>query len=302
MSKDYKNIVPKLISFDTTLNQIKGFLLSENFNFYPQTTKQLLHYKISIDNNIHIPNSYDFRNGYYFKFNNHWYYKRNITKYYSLKFRYDISSNTFCFNKLYSKLPFEIGRIFPIGRHISDIISLDLFLRGYIMFQGSALNYKGKNICLIGPSFNGKTSFVKSILEKGGKIIADDIIILNLDKDTVYPISYQFKNICTRKIQKEISGITDNQNIIKQPVKIDKLFLIQNSINKEYNTKNKNLFEYINLCSLFFLKNNFIRSYIFEENLISTVYNMIIKIQKKDDTDYKFINLKNFNFKNYEKF
>ena len=296
MLRDYKNIIPKLISFDTNLNSIKGFFLSENFNFYPKETKQLFHYRILIDNNIIIPNKYDFRNGYYLKCGNFWYYERRITKYFSLKFKYDILNKVFYFNGLYSKLPFEIGRIFPVGRHLGDMINLDLFLKGYLLFQGSTFFYREKNICLIGPSHNGKTSFIKSVIDKNGSIIADDILILNLNENIIYPISYQFQNIGTRKIQKEISKVANNQNIIKEPMKINELFLIQNSTNKKYNSRNKNLFEYLNLCSLFFLNNNFIKSYIFEENLTDMIHNMIAKIKEKDGVGYKFINLKNFDF------
>ncbi|EKD42907.1 MAG: hypothetical protein ACD_72C00535G0003 [uncultured bacterium] len=67
----YKNIIPELVSFDTNLTNIRGFGISENFDFFTSVSQShQFHYKITIDNQIGIPDNYDFRNGYYFKKDN----------------------------------------------------------------------------------------------------------------------------------------------------------------------------------------------------------------------------------------
>ncbi|MEA1962843.1 MAG: hypothetical protein U9M94_01235, partial [Patescibacteria group bacterium] len=112
----YKNIIPKLVSLDTDLKKIKGFGFSENLDFYNNIHEEnKFYYKVLIDDNIKIPSKYDFRGGYYFKFNGSWYYERKIFKNISLKFKYDVKNKTFIFNKAYSIIPFEIGGILPVG-------------------------------------------------------------------------------------------------------------------------------------------------------------------------------------------
>ena len=40
MNRNYKNIIPNLVSFDTTLKSIVGFRLSDNFDFYNSITNK----------------------------------------------------------------------------------------------------------------------------------------------------------------------------------------------------------------------------------------------------------------------
>lgn len=290
----YKNIIPKLVSFDTKSEKIRGFGFSENFNFYNNIGKEnKFHYQILIDNSIKIPSKYSFRNGYYLKSGDYWFYERKIFKNISLKFRYDIKNRVFVFNKMYSIIPFEIGSILPVGKHISDLINLELFLNNYTLFRGCAISYENKNICVIGPSFNGKTSFVRRILRNGGKYISEDILTLNFKDSMIFPSSCvnNFGRITNKQLINNIS--TDN--LLAGKFKIDKLFLIQNSTDNKYNAINKDLFEYLNLNSLFFKNNNFIKSYIFEEKLTQKLFDQIDNI-KNAKINYKFVNLKNFNF------
>jgi len=289
----FKNIIPHLVSFETKLSKIFGFYFSDNFSFYQEINDQnRFHYKIVLKNDIEIPNTYDFRSGYFFKKGDYWYYERKIGIF-TLKFCFDSQNKVFSFNKLYSLVPFEIGHIFPVGRHIADLINLEIFLEGFIFFQGCAFRYHSKNICIIAPGFNGKTSLTKMILDKGGKYIAEDRIVINYKENKVYPTNIR-TDFFTRKINKKIK-ILSMGKVIEISSNINKLFIIQNSTNTKYNSIAKTFFDYLNLCSLAFSKNPVIRAYIFEENLSEILSNKINEL-KQLEIDYKFENVKNFNF------
>lgn len=291
----YKNLIPELVSLETEQKAIKGFSFSENFNFYPALEKKSkFHYRISIDD-IKIPSTYSFRHGYYLKSGELWYYHRKLPIGTSLKFVFDKAQKAFTFNRAYGYIPFELGGIIPVGRHISDLINLDLFLADYIMFRGCAVRYKNKTICIIAPGHNGKTSLVKTLIEDGGEYIAEDILVLNLKEGFAFATSNYIKHFA-KSSNRELGNILNKEKIVSEQVKIDKLFLVQSSTEKDYVAKNKNLYDYINLNSLFFLSNNLIRSYIFEENLTETIFNKMHEL-KNMQVEYLFVNPRGFDFK-----
>lgn len=289
----YKNIVPGLISFNTRLKKINGFYFSDNFNFYPEVaTKSLFYYKVFIDNNITIPKQYDFREGYFLKFKNKWYYERKLGIF-TLKFCFDPQNKTFSFNKLYSLIPFEIGHIFPVGRHIADLINLGLFLKGFVLIRGCAFSYKGSNVCVIGPSMNGKTSLLSGILKKGGKYIAEDILILNFKENKIYP-TLNIKNF-NRLSNKSLNTLLIHNEVILSQVDISKIFLIQNLTDEDCEVVNKEIFDYFNLNAFLFLKNHIAKSYIFEKRLTDEIFDKINKL-RSSKIIYEFKSIKNFNF------
>lgn len=283
IDKEFKTIIPGLVTFDTNLVKIKGFNLSENLNFYKNThIKEKFHYKIVLDNNISIPDSYEFRNGYYFKKDDYWYYKREIFKGFSLKFKYDYKNKIFYFNSLYNKIPIEIGGIWPAGKHISDFINLDLFLKGYILLSGCAYQLKEKNICVIAPGFNGKTTLIKNIISKGGKYISEDLLIINFEKSKIFPTSPRTFNYF-RVVNKKLTDSLGNSSIVKEEMNIDEIFLLQNTIKPDPNYKaHKKLINYLFTGSIFFLNNNFVRSYIAEENINKRIISIINKLNFKN--------------------
>lgn len=291
----FKNIVPNLVSFETTLEKINGFYYSDNFQFYPKIEKKsVFHYKIFIDNNINIPQKYDFRNGYFTKLGNKWFYKREVGIF-TLKFCFDPQSKTFSFNKLYFLIPFEIGKIFPVGLHIADFINLDLFLSGITTIRGCAFNYKGNNTCVIGPSMNGKTSLVSDILKRGGKYIAEDILIMNFKVNKIYPTT-SIKNF-NRSTNKTVKALLINHKVVLTPVDIGEMFLIQNSTNEKCKIVKKEIFDYLNLNSLLFLQNHIVKSYIFEEKLTNEIFEKLTKLKSLNlKMIYEFKSIKNFNF------
>jgi len=291
----YKNIIPNLVSLDTSFSSLPGFYLSEDFIFYNEITSQnRFHYKIIIDNNIHIPENFDYRNGYYIKYKNYWLYERKINKLVSLKFKYDLENKILYFNDWYRLIPFEIGKIQPMGKHISDLINLDLFLSNIIVINGCSFSYKGKIYCLLAPSFNGKTSFMNWVIDKGGKYISENILVIDYKRNWVFPTSCQTRNF-ERIHHKLLFHKINNNNKITTKEKYDKLIIYQTSKSKNYQLKEKTLFDYLRLKSLFFFSNNFLLSFLFEENLNYKVFKIIEEIR---DTYSKIDNLiiDNYNF------
>lgn len=294
----YKNVIPGLVSLDTNLKNIKGFYLSSDLDFYKETkTEHLFHYTVSLDNNIEEVNCYDFRNGFFSKDEKFYYYNRGF----NLKFKYDYKNKKFFISKLYSRLPFEIGRIFPIGKHIADMIDFNLFLSGFIVFRGSScFNYNGQNIAIIAPSFNGKTTFLKKMLKKQNvKYISEDNLILNINDKKVYPTSPSNDGKMNfigsgRKQSNFKKNLNANNIICEGNLPINKLFIIVNSADGNQ-CSSKDFFEIFMLKSLYFLEDFFVRSYIFENKLTFNFYNQLLKI-KKADIDFIFLNIKNFNF------
>lgn len=292
-----KNIVPSLVSFETNLDSLPGFNLSDNFNFYDDIKeKNKFHYSVIINNKIEIPDIYDFRNGYYTKLGDNWYYYRIFFGIFKLKFQYEISLKRFSFNSLYLKIPFEFGGISPIGKLISSIIHLDLFLEDINIFRGCALEYNGENICIISPSFNGKTTLISSLLLKKNstKYIAEDMLICNFTTMSVYPTPARYKNYgrSSNKNLKEVVKLTKN-NTAK--LKIDQLYFLQNTLNERNEPLDKNILDYFPTCSLFFLNNNFARTYISERKLFTIILEKIINISKQNNYG-KSVTINNFDF------
>lgn len=292
----FKNIIPSLISFKSDLRNIKGFYHSDDFNFYTFVEKKnKFHYQIIVDDNLEIPKNYDFRNGHYYKKDDIWFYKKNVL-FFTLKFSYNMKNNIFRYNRIYSLIPFEIGHIWPAGRHISDIINLELFLKGFIFIRGCAARYHGKNIAFIAPSHSGKTSLINWIIDKGGKYISEEFFILDIKKGKIYPSScltaYGRSNnlLLNKKLQ-----VNDINDIIDKGVNLNKIILFLNKTDQTYIHDNKSVFDFIIMRSLFFLKNDLIKSYIFTENLTEKVFQIIDNL-KKINIKNKFIQISNYNF------
>ncbi len=292
----YKNIIPDLVSFDTNLNKIRGFSFAENLNFFSMVeNKNKFHYKIVIENDIVIPDKYEFRSGYYIKKEGSWYYERKILGF-SLKFKYDIKNKIFYINKNYSYLSFEIGSIYPAGRHIADLINLDLFLNEFNVYRGCAFSYNNEVFCIISPGFNGKTSFMCEMIELGAKYIAEDALIINTNEKKVYP-SACFSSNFGRSINKKLFNNL-NDSIISKSIEYDQLFLLENCTEKNYEItegSGKKIDDFLLLCSLFFINNNFSRAIISEENYIKEFFSKINFLN--NNLNYKYIKITNFNFK-----
>lgn len=292
----FKSIIPNLVSFETSLNKVRGFNLAENFNFYEGTdSENIFHYKLCLDEEISIPSTYTFRNGYYFKAGDLWYYERKIWGNISLKLKYDPRERKFSFNKIYSLIPFELGGIHPVGRHISDFINLDLFLEGYYVFRGCAVRTDNKNICIISPGLNGKTTFIEGATDKGAEYISEDMAIINFDRNEVYPTGCHERNY-GRRVNRKLHGALKGKNIAKSASKIDRIFLVQNSTNSD-SCVAKDLRGYLFLCSLFFLKSDFVRAYMVENKVLDDVNRKVSRMNESNDSCI-YLNVKDYDFRN----
>ena len=185
-----------------------------------------------------------------------------------------------------------MGGILPVGKHIADFVNLDLFLAGYLVIRGCAFQYKGKTICMVMPSYNGKTTFALHILNKGGLYLAEDMVIIDPLHDTIFPTSphkFNYARGINKKLFKKIK-----KNIITGESHIDALYLIQNSIGGATSTE-KNFSDFIWLNSLIFLNNYFIRSFVFEEKLLQKIQDQQ-KYFEDLSAKWKFKKVLNFNF------
>lgn len=263
----FKNIIPDLLSIETKLKRISGFYISDDFDFYQEISdKHRFHYQVVCKKNIRLPRKYEFRNGYFYKLGNDWFYERKIFGIIPIRFYYNQQNKTFFFNFWYNFIPFKIGGINPIGKHLADIINFNLFFAGIILINGCSFIYNNKIFCVLAPSFSGKTALVNDIIKKDGKYISENILVLNLESMEVYPTACSNINF-GRKTQKTLSENLMKNNTINQKQKYNKILFFQNTQNTEYEDKQKSLLDFILLKSLFFLQNNFILSYIFINKL-----------------------------------
>ncbi|MFA6073860.1 MAG: hypothetical protein WC758_07135 [Candidatus Woesearchaeota archaeon] len=289
----YKNISPGLISFDTLLTKLPGFYYSDNFNSYSKTEKRSqFHYRVFIDDDIVIPREYDFRDAFFIKSKSKWYYERKLGSI-SLKFCFDPTKKTFSFNRIYTLIPFVIGNIFPVGLHIADFISLDLFLAGVTTFKGCAFNYNHRNVCVLAPSNNGKTGLIRKVLKKGGKYIAEDILLLDLQKNIVYP-NYIRSSLFARKTGKWLKDLRSEELII-EPQSIDIIYLVKNSTVKYHVSQNNNIYDFFYLWRVPFNINPLLRSYVFHEHLRDKI-DFGLSMFKKKKSELTFKQIKKFNY------
>lgn len=291
-----KVIIPDLVSLDTTLKRIRGFYLSENLNFYqPVGEPSRFNYSVKIQERIDLPKQYSFRNGYYYKSGVKWYYERKIFRKIKLAFSYDLKTKEFILNRSFLHVPFEIGGILPFGRHLSDLINLDLFLQDYVIFWGCGIKLNHKTVGIIAPSFNGKTSFIKYCLENEAKYISEDVLIINFLENKIYGSGPRFNNF-GRSINRKFIGQLTSQNVVSEAKSLDKLLLVTNTTDESKKVSNdKDLFEFMLLNSLLFLNNPFIRSYIFEEGLTQKVFEKIESYRTAGFVS-KYVNIRNFEF------
>lgn len=294
----YKNIIPNLVSFDTNLNKIKELHICSDLNYFTLTKREnRFHYKIISKNNIEIPKNYDFRNNYFFKKGSCWFYEKKFL-FFHFKFCFDEEKKIFYFNKMYLLLPFRIGGIYMPGEHISNIIALELFLAGFMYIGGMAFQMNNKNICIISPGFNGKGSILKYALKNEAKYIAEDLLIINFLTNEVFttcPI-LKFNFWQRRKIGTFIKKVLKKSYIFKKPLKIDSIYLVKNTLTLDYKPQNIQLFDFIFLCSFYFLSDGLIKAYIFNHNLTSLILSRIQKIEKIK-YKCKFFSIYNFNIK-----
>lgn len=260
----HKTIIPGLVTFDTPLKTLRGSYFARDLHFFePTKTPARYHYQINLSSDISIPERYDFRNGYYLYANKKWYYERRLPLGLTLKFSYEPHRHTFTLNRLYSLIPFEIGGILPAGKHIADVVGLDLALDGYTVVRGFAYRIGEEAHCCIAPSFNGKTTLMKQILERGGQYIAEDILVMHGNQ--VYPTAAIGQNY-GRGINKNVETLARHQHA-DDPQPVTSFTVLHNATTTEPAEMPADVESYLLMNTLTLSESKFIRSYVLVHNL-----------------------------------
>ena len=292
----YKSIIPGLVSFDTGLNSINGFVMCQDLNFYTSTkSKHKFHYKVSLQSDIDIPEKYFFKSEYSQFHGSDCFYARKIYGW-SPKLKVGLEDNSFVFNKQYSYLPLKIGGIFTIGENLSNLIEFNLFLNDYLILRGISFKYRGKVIGICAPGFNGKSTILKKYLALGASYIAEDYLVINLKTYEVFPTcplvqEYYWRN---RRIGHSLGNLLKTSEILEGPVKLDSLYLITNSLENKVE-EIKSWGDFVSLNSLYFLDNYLVRAIVFKNSLAKKLSNKINNVINLN-INYKFISINNFNY------
>ncbi|MEM5829582.1 MAG: hypothetical protein QW040_02690 [Candidatus Aenigmatarchaeota archaeon] len=260
-------ISPDIVEIQTEILPLKGFAICKyneeynNFllNFFNFYANYKYYFKIG---EVKIPKEPNAKYQYYVLKNSTIYYIRKIGPV-SFRFSYNLKKKTIIANRLSLSIPFELGQIWPIGLHLSNIIALDLLLEKNLLFiHGASLEYDQKTILIFSPSRTGKTLLVENLLKKGAKYISEDIILT--DGEKVYllpPNDHKFFNVNIKKLV----------NNSKKEAKINKLlFIIPEKIKNQFNVKNENTL--INLLKIYskripYDNDKFIHAILYFQNL-----------------------------------
>lgn len=261
----YKTIFPQLVSLETPFKKIPGFSLSEDFDFYPSMdSKAPFHFKVVLSSSITIPKTYDLRSGNFFSKDHIWYYHRKFSGLFQLNFSYNPQNKELHFNKGFSLVRDLLG-FFSIGRILTEIITLDLFLSGYDVLRGCSFSLNNKNYAIVSPGMNGKTTLAKTITVLGGKYIAEDLLVINKKTKTLYPTPFKVNNY-GRKPNQDYKTLPKDK-IIAEPVMLHHAYFSQNHTSPTSDpTKISPTGIFLN-CSLFFLHNPFARAMLLDPKI-----------------------------------
>jgi hypothetical protein len=201
---NYKWVIsPDIVEVNTNLLPLRGFAICKYNKVFNSTllnfhnSNKIYKYKCEVGD-LKVPESFEARYSHYFLKNHTVFYLRRIGPL-SFKFSYNLKTKTIKTNYLNWGIPFEMGQVWPIGLHLSNIISVDLLLKKNLLFlRGAAIEYNNETICIFSPPRTGKTIFIETLLKRGAKYIAEDIILTNgREVYLIPPNDYKFyaKNI-----------------------------------------------------------------------------------------------------------
>ncbi|OGY31145.1 MAG: hypothetical protein A3C02_04145 [Candidatus Andersenbacteria bacterium RIFCSPHIGHO2_02_FULL_45_11] len=261
----YKTLIPGLVTFDSNKNHMNNMYISSDFSYYSESARPApFHYTEHCVPTIAPPKSpYDMRSEYFSKEGSTWRYDRP-SRFLPLTLTYNTATKVFTYAKNLSYIPFAIGGVFPPGELIADIINYHLFIAGFVIMRGIAYSYKGKIVCITAPGCNGKTSFLDSMLIKGAEYIAEDLLVLDLQRGMVYPTCPFIKRHAWQK-NRTLKTVAQDMKIVQTPMYIDMLYCTENSMNPSYSPRQKTFSEFLLVNDRYFLKNRLVRSMIFEE-------------------------------------
>ncbi|MDF1795669.1 MAG: hypothetical protein P1U63_03935 [Coxiellaceae bacterium] len=134
----------------------------------------------------------------------------------------------------------KICAIFAIGTGISNIINQ----RNFLIIHGNTVHYEGSNFIVCGKSGAGKSTTTTALLQKGAKVIADDISPIHFDEDgqpwvspgipfsKLWPETFDLLGLHDQThhqlsplLEKRFIPLSDEQTI-QQDVRLDAVFFL----------------------------------------------------------------------------
>ena len=106
--------------------------------------------------------------------------------------------NIHCLNGINKKSIENCSLNFPIALCMNQ--------KGYLVMHASCVEYKNKTFLFSGPSHSGKSSLAASIMNKGGKLIAEDLSVIDLKTRSVILANNYIK------LSKRVANILDFSN------------------------------------------------------------------------------------------
>jgi hypothetical protein len=294
----YKNIIPGLVSFDTSLKRLSGCYISAEFEAFPPVREPAaFHYTLAVENSMSFPADCQFRHQSYFKSGECWYYERKLPLGVPLRFSYDPGNKLFRFNEMLRRVPVNIGGILPAGGHLSNIIALDLLLEGYVLMRGNAMAFGDRAACVIGPGSNGKTTILNQALDIGAKYVSDELLLLDMERKKAFPISLA-GNLGRRTNMQLKRYLRDSGQAVTAPLEVGGLFLIQNTSGKQTGTASpeKDWLDYLYMLSLGeFYNSPFITAFVHEEGLTEELFERFDRVRNLC-WDVSFVRVKDYDF------
>lgn len=180
-------LVPMIVELHTNVSTIPGFKFG--FRFCERNNLKGRYSKCKIK--IHYLVQKDIENFHsdYVKYreviirdNTQFLFKKKLFNILSLKLLLDIrnESPTIKANKIYHLLfRSSIGHIYPPGVVLHNVLGMYLVLHDFVPICFSSVKIHEKSFILIGISGSGKTELICRIIKNGGKVIADDNLVID---------------------------------------------------------------------------------------------------------------------------
>lgn len=268
-------IVPNLVYIQTYLKKIYSFELCDDINFFWwiennwNSNHSIFQYtllpieKVTKKNTLSRIWNFNFTENSVF-------YEKKIFWCIHLYFEYCLDCNIFFYSNFFSKIPFQIWSIFPLGKYVSAIIRYDLFLNNILTILWWAFKFNGKNYIVLGESHSWKTTLINMMLKEWWEYISEDMVILNFNNKKIYSTS--ITSNMGRNSNIEIQESLKFQNINKDGWKIDEIIFLWK----------KEAFKwYIQMHWMNFLENPFMKSYVAKKTNLIDLFNKSTHMQKE---------------------
>ncbi len=134
----------------------------------------------------------------------------------------------------------RVCAMFAIGTGLSNVI----IQRNFLIIHGNTVHYQGKNFIICGKSGAGKSTTTTAFLQKGAKVVTDDISPIHFDNEgrawvspgipfsKLWPETFELLNIhdqinhqLSPLIEKRFIPLSDDQSL-QQDVAIDAIFFL----------------------------------------------------------------------------